>query len=460
MYTMNNKKSINNVKFKLNKVMSYSLLSSAIAVLPISNALANGYHFLHQSAEGLGSAYSTNGTGANDISAMFSNPASIARFDGTRFSIGAVLDMPTSKLTNATATAPYTSGTVDVSGYPAEPKQPIDTAYGSALYFTHEYQPGLVLGLSIGAPYAYVSDYPDTAVSRYTATKTALFAYNLSPTVAWKMNDQWSFGAAVNLQYYTVELGTMVATSTTSPSVDTDVTSTITGKDLAFGFSLGTEYQMTENTRFGLSYRSKISHSFNGDVELTGSSANYAALVSAAASLGVTISSPTGSAQFDIDTPSMFQIGVLHKLNEDFELYGNANRFGWSAFTDTTVTYGNGLADTVVDNNWHDSWFVAIGMGYQYNQDIKLRTGFAYDWNPTPADAVSPRAPNNDRWNVGLGMSYQYNENVKLDMGYQYIKFTPVTIDLEGGNNIPRGTLSADLDLYAHIFMAQLNYTF
>ncbi|UAB71501.1 outer membrane protein transport protein [Vibrio sp. SCSIO 43132] len=453
---MNNKTS-NNVTLKT--LALTTLISPALLLAPVK-VHANGYHFLHQSAEGLGSAYSTNGTAANDISAMFSNPSSIARFDGTRFSIGGVLDMPTSKLKNPVATAPYSSGTVSVTGYPAEPEQPIDTAYGSALYFTHEYQPGLVLGISVGAPYAYVSDYPDTAVSRYTATKTALFAYNVSPTVAWQLNDQWSVGASINMQYYTVELGTMVATSVTSPSISTDVTSTITGKDLAFGFSLGTEYQMTEDTRFGLSYRSKISHSFDGDVELSGSDANYAALVSAASALGVTITGRTGSAQFDIATPSMLQIGVLHKLNDKFELYGNANRFGWSAFTDTTVTYGNGLADTVVDNNWHDSWFVAVGMGYQYSQDIKLRTGFAYDWNPTPADAVSPRAPNNDRWNVGLGMSYQYSEQVKLDFGYQFIKFTPVTIDLEGGNNIPRGTLSADLDLYAHIFMAQFNYAF
>ena len=33
----------------------------ALGIFP-SLAFANGYHFLHQSAEGLGSAYSTNGT--------------------------------------------------------------------------------------------------------------------------------------------------------------------------------------------------------------------------------------------------------------------------------------------------------------------------------------------------------------------------------------------------------------
>ena len=112
----------------------------ALGLCP-SLVFANGYHFLHQSAEGLGSAYSTNGTAANDISAMFSNPASMSRFDGTRISIGGVADLPRSSLYNASATVAY-SNNVAVEGYPESPSQPIDTAFGAASYFTHEYHPG------------------------------------------------------------------------------------------------------------------------------------------------------------------------------------------------------------------------------------------------------------------------------------------------------------------------------
>lgn len=431
----------------------------ALGLCP-SLAFANGYHFLHQSAEGLGSAYSTNGTASNDISAMFSNPASISRFDGTRVSGGFVVDLPRSTLYNATATAPYTSGSIDVEGYPESPNQPIDTAYGAATYFTHEYKPGLVFGLAFGAPYAYVSDYPDTAVSRYTATKTDLTALNLSPSVAYQLNNKWAIGASINFQYYSAIIGTMVATSLTDPNVTTDVESTIDASDFAIGFSLGFVYQATESTRIGLSYRSAIDHSFNGSVKLEGSDENYAALLSLASGFGTTISSPNGNASFDISTPFMLQLGLLHKLNDKVELYANANRFGWSSFKDTHITYDNGLAETVVDNGWNDSWFVALGMGYQYNEQWKFRFGGAYDWTPTPANTVSPRAPNNDRWNIGTGFTYQYNANWKIDFGYQYIKFTKVTIALAGGNNVSRGTLNANLDLHADIFMSQVNYRF
>ena len=133
---------------------------------------------------------------------------------------------------------------------------------------------------------------------------------------------------------------------------------------------------------------------------------------------------------------------------------------GWSAFEDTRINYDNGLAETIVDNDWNDSWFAALGFGYQFSDTIKLRTGAAYDWTPTPADVVGPRAPNNDRWNVGLGLSYQRSEDWKIDFGCQFIKFTEVTIALAGGNNIPRGTLDGNLNLYANIFMTQASHRF
>lgn len=442
----------------INRIPVWSIYIAAS--LTSTFCLANGYHFLHQSAEGTGTSYATNGTGANDISSMFSNPASIIRFDGTRLSAGAVLDLPESKLKNAVATAPFSNGTVPVTGFPAEPSQPLDTAYGAATYFTHEIRPGFIVGASITAPYAYKSDYPETAVSRYTATGTSLRAINFSPTVAYRINDQWAIGGSVNYQHYDAELGTMVATSVTNPSVETDIQSIIEADDPALGYSLGFEYQATEQTRIGVSYRSTIDHNFTGDVVLNGSDENFNRLVNLAAQNGVTITGRKGETKFEITTPSMLQFGLLHKLNPKLELYANANYFKWSAFKDTRIKFSNGLADTVVDNDWDDSWYAALGMGYQYTDKLKLRWGGAYDWTPTPDDAVSPRAPNNDRWYLSLGFSYETSDRLKFDLGYQYAKFKDVKIALAGGNNLPRGTLDADFELYANIFMAQVNYKF
>ncbi|MGK0398819.1 MAG: long-chain fatty acid transport protein [Gammaproteobacteria bacterium] len=439
---------------KIKIVLPASFL--VLATLVHTNSIANGYEFLHQSAEGLGSAYATNGTAINDISAMFSNPASIIRFDGIRASGNFTLDLPRSEMDSASATGPYSSGAVIVEGSPSKPKQFIDTAFGAAGYMTYEYEEDLIVGFAINAPFAYVSDYVDTAVTRYTATKTGLQAINFSPTFAYRINQKWAIGGSLNIQDYEATLGTQVATSVDDPNVNTDISSLIEGSDIGYGFSIGFEFQQSDRTRYGASFRSKIDHHFKGTVKLSGTDAN---LASGSTSLP-SLTNYNGVAKFDISTPFMLQLGLLHKLNETYELYANANLSGWSAFKDTHITYDNGLPETVVDNDWSDSWYLAVGMGYQYSEKVKLRTGMAYDWTPTPSAAVSPRAPNNDRYNIGLGASYQYSPATKIDFGYQYIKFTEVTIALAGGNNVPRGTLNGKINLYANVFMLQMNHQF
>ena len=437
------------------KILTTLGIAIASNILVIPSAVANGYHFLHQSAEGFGTAYATNGTAINDISAMFSNIASITRFDGTHLSTGAAFDFPRSNLTDVTATVTGTGN--PVTGLPAEPSQPIDTAVGAATYLTHQFNDDVYLGLSFTAPFAYVSEYPDTAASRYVATLTKLYAYNLNPVVAWKMNDQLSLAAGLNVQLYQNDVNTMVPTNVVTPDPSTDVESRISGSDTAIGFTLGLEYQATERTRIGISYRSEISHEFNGDLDFEGTQNNLDSLLTEVP----TLTALSGKANFDIDTPSMLQIGIIHKPeNSNWEFYGNANLTGWSAFKDTHITFSNGFPDVIVDNDWDDSWFLGLGLGYQYSEKLKLRAGIAYDWSPTPAAAASPRAPNNDRMYSSLGASYMPNDEWKIDFGYMYLKFQEVHINLAGGNNVPRGTLKADMDLYANVFMFQLNRKF
>jgi long-chain fatty acid transport protein len=418
------------------------------------SAAANGYHFLHQSAEGFGTAYAANGTAINDISAMFSNPASITRFDGFNLSTSATLDFPRSNLTNVSATAAFTGA--PISGVPASPSQPIDTAEGAATYASYQLNDKIHFGVSFTAPYAYVSEYPRAAASRYTATLTKLFAYNLNPVVAWKVDEKLSLAVGLNLQIYHNDLNTMVPTDYNNPSPQSDVETKIEATEVSYGFTLGMEYQFSADTRIGASYRSKIDHDFDGDLKIVGQLNNLDALRLEIPAL----TSMSGSADFSITTPSMLQFGLLHKLSEKWELYGNANLTGWHAFKDTHITFSNGFPDVTVDNDWDDSWYVALGAGYQWSDKIKLRAGFAYDWSPTPEPAVSPRAPNNDRLYGAFGMSYQMDEAWKFDFGYMYILFREAHIRLADGNNTPRGTLNGDLDLYANVFTFQLNHKF
>jgi long-chain fatty acid transport protein len=405
-------------------------------------AQANGYQDLHQSAPGMATAYATNGAGADDLSAVFSNPASLGRFPGLNTVIGASVIFPEDTFTDLSAT----SGGGPVTGSPSVPRQFLDTSFGGAFYLGYQLSDRLHAGLAFNAPWATVSNYPDTAVSRYVAVDTDLLALNLNPMIAWKATNRLTFCAGLNIQYYDATFSTMIDTNGVSPGTAGDVLSTVEGDDVTLGFTLGVEADLGR-TRVGLSYRSAIEHDFGGDVRLEGG--DLAALDAALG--GVTAN---GSADYTITTPWIATLGVAHQATDKLELYGSAALVGWSAFEDTRVEFGNGLPEVVVLNGWDDRTYLALGAGYQFTPELKVRTGVAYDRTPTPDRVRNPRAPNADRVYVGLGASWQARPDLKIDASYAHTFFDTARIDLDNGGG---NTLAGDIDVDADIFMIQIS---
>ena len=316
-------------------------------------------------------------------------------------------------------------------------------------------QPDLFFGLAFNVPWATVSKYPVAGAQRYFATNTSLTAYNISPLLAYKVNNRLSLGGGPNIQVYKADFSTMVdSTAGVTPDPSTDLQSRIRATNAALGFNAGVEYQITPATRLGASYRSAIVHKFNGDSTLT--SGNAGALN--AVVQGLNLSGTDGKASFKINTPSILTIAAAHQATDALELYASAMQIGWSRFRSTRVDYSNGFPTTVVDNNWNDSWYVAVGAGYQVNKEFKVRTGIAYDWSPTPDDVRNPRAPNADRVYAGLGFTYQSDPSWKLDLSYAHCFFQDAPIALSGGNNLPRGTLNGNIKIDANILMAQVTF--
>lgn len=415
----------------------------ALAFFAPVAAHANGYQDLHQSADGMATAYATNGTGGDDISAAFSNPASLARFGGMNLVNGTTLIMPRDTFTDLSAT----SWGLPVTGTPNVSEQFLDTSIGNNFYFSSQLTDRLTFGLLINAPWATVSQYPDTAVSRYVAVDTNLLALTVSPTLAWRLSPNWSVGASLNMQYYMAKFSTMIDDG---PSSDGNIKSTVTGNDFAVGATFGIEGAFGP-TRLGFSYRSKIEHDFEGDIEMVGG--DVSALSSLLPGFSGAIAR-NGGADFKIATPWIATLGVAHQLNDQVELYGSAMRVGWSAFEDTVVTYDNGLPETVVKNGWKDKTYLALGAGYRVNEKLMVRAGIAYDPTPTPDEVRNPRAPNADRIYTGLGASYVFDSGFELSASWAHTFFdtAPIGLDLGNGN-----TLNGDINVDADIIMLQIN---
>lgn len=450
------------VDVALHHARSCQWLSSVavVALLCIPYTVrANGYEDLHQSAQGLGTAYAVNGAGIEDISAIFSNPGSLTRFDGTQVTGGGSLILPRDSFQNLAATAPVSGA--PVTGAPAVPTQFLDNTVGASLFASHQLSHNVYGAIAFTVPWATLSRYPDTAVSRYTAVNTNLRAYNLNPVLAIKLANGLSLGGGPAIQYYTADFSTAIdPTGGAAASPLTDVAARIKGNSLSLGFTAGLEWQLDPKLRIGLSYRSGIGHKFNGNLALSASNPSSLTMLDAgiAAFTGHHLSGMTGAATFQINTPSLVSAGIAYKASDKFDLYGNATLVGWHLFRNTIVSYSNGLPTTVVDNGWHDSWYVAVGAGWQASKAWKLRTGISYDWTPTQDAVRNPRAPNADRIYAGVGATWQRSEKWKVDVAYNHCFFNDAIINLAGGNNLPRGTLYGVSKIDANIFMAQVTF--
>lgn len=427
-------------------------LSPTLLILFFSPvALGNGYQNLHQSAVGLGTAYAANGTGIDDISAIYSNPASLGRFPGVQASAAGIIILPDDSFEDLQAT---TSAGAQVSdGTPQIPTQFLDTSYSGYWYLSYELTNRSHLGLAFNSPWATKSDYTSTAASRYTATQTDLTAYNTTPMYSYKANDSLTLAAAANLQFYDSSFSTNLPLNPAAPDLDTDLNATFEGDDFEVGFTVGLEWQATERVRFGASYRSAIEHDFKGDVSLDGPAAS----LNGAAAAGI---ARRGSAIYDISTPWMLQLGTHAQLTDRIEFYGSATLTGWSEFEDTIITTDNGLGTLRVKNGWKDAWYVAAGLGYQFSKKTKLYGGVAYDETPTQDEIRNPRAPNADRIYLGLGVSHRFLPSTTVKIGYAHTFFDDAPIALSSDNNPGRGTLNGNIKIDADIFMLQLVHQF
>ena len=108
-------------------------------------------------------------------------------------------------------------------------------------------------------------DYDDDWVGRNQATKVDLLVAAVVPTLAYKLTDRLSVGVGVQYWYSNLNLHLRV------PRIDQEreqARASVNGDDTGFALKLGSMYELTDRTRFGITYQSKIDSEFDGDLKL------------------------------------------------------------------------------------------------------------------------------------------------------------------------------------------------
>lgn len=377
---------------------------ATLALAVATPSFAGSFYLQEQSARAAGRAYS--GEAADrGVGSLWWNPAAIARSGReVTFSVhGLALN---STVTNTGSSIVYPGGTtVPVQGQGVN-HDPIESGVVPNFAIAIPVADRFAVGLSLSAPYNFTTKYQANSFARYDALTSELRAVNVGLTGAMQVTDWLDVGVGVDAQYVKAKLSS--ALPNLSPLLP-DGTSTLEGDGWDYGWNAGAQAHFGR-LDLGLSYRSKIEHELDGQVDIAG-------LLGPIAAGNV---SADGTASFN--TPWFATASVRYAVNDKLTLNAQVNRIGWSEFDAIRVAYGTG-GDVIVQD-YKDVTTGAIGFDYVASDRLTLRGGVGYDPTPTRDSERTARIPDADRWLVSAGASVKATDKVTVDMGLTYIAFS------------------------------------
>ncbi len=424
--------------------------TSALVCAVASSAHAAGFQLKEQGAALQGLSFAGATAKTDDLSTIFFNPAGMTRLEGDQLDVTVSVIAPSSKLTISSIAGSTGGGGNFPANGDSNGGDAGKLAAVPAFYAMWDVNPKIKAGLAVNTPFGLATEYDDGWAGRYYALESELKTINIAPSLAYKVDDKLSLGGGVQVQYASARLTGAVNYDAIFGGSPADGKSIMEGDDIGWGFNFGALYEFDENTRIGASYRSRVHHSLEGDLNITNQPGPL-----------------VGNANFsDADikaklvTPDMFSVGIYHGLNEKWAVLADAAWTNWSLFKDLTVTNAvDNLQRQHVEENWEDTYFVALGTEYKRDADTTYQFGVAYDKSPVKDEYRTFRIPDSDRFWVSAGYRKNINQKWTFNAGYSHIFAQDATVT-EDAEAATHGTISGEFNSNVNILSLGLKYNF
>ncbi|MFQ2101615.1 outer membrane protein transport protein [Aeromonas sanarellii] len=388
-----------------------SLIATAMT-LASTQTFAAAFQLNEHSASGLGRAYAGEAAIADNAAVLSRNPAAMTTFDKMALSVSGT----------------YIKPDVDVAGelYTGPTKRPSSEsdiapdAFVPASYFIQPLSDQWAWGIGLFSNYGLSTEYSKTFPAGAGAGDTELVTLNINPNIAYRINSSFSVGAGINAVYAQAELNRYagdlapILNVTTPFTHNTDTAiAHLKGDTWGFGWNVGTLYEINENHRLALTYRSQVDLSFDGDFK------------------GLTSGYRTVDGNLKLDLPAQAEFAGYHRLNQQFAVHYSVNWTDWSAFQELKAT-SSACKDGVClqkDEKFKDSTRYALGGTWYVNPSWEARIGFAYDNSPIEPEYRSLSIPDSDRVWYSAGATYHIDQDMSVDFGMAYLDGKEVDVN-------------------------------
>lgn len=510
--------------------ISNLVLAVAAATLS-STAFASGFKLNEQSASGVGTAYAGRTAVVEDATTVFYNPAGMGKLKGAEISFGGTYINADVKFSNGKRTNPagvrseYETGAYDNGG------SLIPEQFIPFIYYAQPINEKLALGFGIYVPFGAETEYSPNALSGGFAGRTKLTTIDFQPAFSYKINDTLAIGGGLDIMYAEGELTKQLDLIPYVPSLLGDNhdlsnnaalndeqskgyenTFAVKGDDWAIGWNLGVMWDITPATTLGLTYRSQVKFTLEGDAKfaknddvevfspsLIGntqasngiafadqafdmalvdkglmSQADFGAKLQSGAYTGKV---PNQKAKVPLTAPQSATLSLAHQVTDNLQLQGGVTWTDWSSFKYFDVigqgpgmisalsAQSSGLTDNYIGHiveKWSDTFAYALGASYTINPQWLVRAGFAYDESPVNKDHRTARVPDNDRKWLTAGARFSPSDAMSFDLGLAYAFISGFSMSEQDYNLNDRVSskqkIEGDYDLNAFGVALQFNY--
>lgn len=390
------------------------------ALIGICNGVAAaGFQIQEQNVTNLGLAYAGTAALAEDASTNFYNSAGLTRLCNEQLVLSGVLFIPYARVdaTRATTTFPnpFTGSNANVAPGSAKAR---GTVVVPAFHYSNRIDCDWVFGLSIAAPFGLKTSYKPDEVTRYFATKAELHTYDIAPSIAYCLGNGFSFGIGPDFLYADADLNTQVGIT---GAIASDGYQRNNLARWGYGGHVGIMYDLCENSRVGINYRSEVKIKGRGL-----SNARTPGLPAAAVLVGP---ETTQNVRSDFTLPDTAVLSLYHQLDDCWGIAADVQWTHWTKIQNLTLRFDNN--QTVTYNlNFRNAWRFALGTTYQYDCNWLFRLGAAYDQSPVRgADFRTAAIPDSDRVWLSIGGRYRFDKCFALEFGYAHLFFKNSSIN-------------------------------
>lgn len=340
----------------------------------------------------------------NDASCLFFNPGGMSFMDHSSVQIG---------FNPIFASNTYWNSETENSSYIAYTDNPMGTPFHAYAVWGAEASK-FKFGIGAVTPFGSGVNWGDSWDGRDLLNELTFRAIQIQPTVSYKISNQLSIGAGLDVTLGSVKLiRTLLLDARTQGSAYSEGSVSLEGSaTTAFGYNIGIFYKPSDRINVGLNYRSEV------NVKVEDGTAEFF-VPSALDSFF-----PEGNTfNAELPLPSVLSVGLTYQINDKFELGTQFDWVGWSAYESLDFDFKENsplLEDTRSPRNYEDSYVIHLGGEYRLESNIQFRAGLYYDKTPVQDGYMTAETPDNNRIGITAGLGYTFGD-LQLDLSFLYI---------------------------------------